>query len=232
MKIVSWNCNRKFREKFVKIQSLDADIFVVQECENPAETTNKNYRSWASNYLWNGTNEHQGIGIFARPEIELSLLNWDPDDLELFLPCRVNNSFNLVGVWTKANTRKYQYIGQFWKYLQKHKLSIANSETICVGDFNSNVYWDKPSRNWNHSDVVRELLEIGLESLYHIATGEEQGTETQPTFYLQKNIEKPYHIDYFFASSHFHSNEFNLEILDRDVWLENSDHIPIIYTSN
>lgn len=34
MKIVSWNCNGKFREKFSVLQKLDADIYVVQECGN------------------------------------------------------------------------------------------------------------------------------------------------------------------------------------------------------
>lgn len=34
MKIVSWNANGKFREKYKAILELDADIYVIQECEN------------------------------------------------------------------------------------------------------------------------------------------------------------------------------------------------------
>ena len=33
IKIVSWNCNGKFREKFEEIVEEDADIYVIQECE-------------------------------------------------------------------------------------------------------------------------------------------------------------------------------------------------------
>lgn len=37
MRIVSWNCNGKFREKYRYLLKLQADILVIQECENPSE---------------------------------------------------------------------------------------------------------------------------------------------------------------------------------------------------
>ena len=35
MRIISWNANGKFREKFSFILNGAADIYVIQECENP-----------------------------------------------------------------------------------------------------------------------------------------------------------------------------------------------------
>ena len=35
MRIVSWNCNGKFRAKFQEIAKLCTGIYVIQKCENP-----------------------------------------------------------------------------------------------------------------------------------------------------------------------------------------------------
>ena len=54
MRIVSWNCNGKFREKFKKMKDLNADIYVIQECENPQNYIDTAYSDFAKNYIWNG----------------------------------------------------------------------------------------------------------------------------------------------------------------------------------
>lgn len=83
-------------------------------------------------------------------------LDWDSNSLELFLPCRINDDFNLLGVWTKqANSPNFAYIGQFWKYLQAYKEKLSAGKAIVCGDFNSNKRWDEWDRWWNHTDVVR-----------------------------------------------------------------------------
>lgn len=116
-----------------------------------------------------------------------------------------------------------------WKYLQLHKEKLKDKKVIIAGDFNSNAIWDKWDRWWNHSDVVNELEEIGIKSLYHHITNEEQGKETKPTFYLQRKLEKPYHIDYVFVSNHFINQNIKIELGNFDDWLENSDHMPVSF---
>ena len=55
LKIVSWNCNGKFREKFTEIIEEDADIYVIQECEDPSQSSEEEYREFAGeNYIWTG----------------------------------------------------------------------------------------------------------------------------------------------------------------------------------
>ncbi len=231
MKIVSWNCNGAFRKKYHILDSLQADILVIQECEDPSRS-DTDYRNWAQNHLWHGKTKNKGIGIFAKAEIHLEKIEWPDDGLELFLPCRIDKHFIMLAVWTKqANSPNFAYIGQFWKYLQKHKVRLSNGRTIICGDFNSNVRWDEWDRWWNHSDVVRELEEIGIRSVYHHANAEIQGGETRPTFFLHRDRAKSYHIDYAFVSSDFvNEMQVTCEVGDMETWLPISDHLPIIFS--
>lgn len=231
MKIVTWNCNGAFRKKFENISEFNADIYIIQECENPEEAKHKEYQKWASNYLWIGDTKNKGLAIFARPDIELKKLNWSNQykghTVKHFLPCNVNQDFDLLAVWThKNNSPNFGYIGQLWKYLQVNKENLNN--TIIAGDFNSNAIWDEWDRWWNHTDVIKELKGIGIESLYHIYSKEEQGKESKPTLYFQRKAERPYHIDYIFAAQEF-SNQLNkIEVGQFDKWIKISDHMPIM----
>ena len=64
MKFVSWNCNGAFRNKFQYLEHFDADVVIIQECEDPGQSS-EDYRQWAGDYLWTGE-KHRGLGIFSR----------------------------------------------------------------------------------------------------------------------------------------------------------------------
>ena len=227
MRIVRWNCNGALRKKLGALDRYDADVYVIQECEDPKASASQDYKSWASNYLWVGGNKNRGLGVFAKPGIALAPLDLDAGTLESFIPCTLDGHFVLLAVWTRqANSPTFGYIGQMWKYLQRHKAALSGKDAIVIGDFNSNVCWDSWDRWWNHSDVVRELEELGIYSLYHGVRGEAQGSESEPTFYMHRKLEKPYHIDYAFASKKWLSSE-TLEVGSPSIWLEHSDHMPL-----
>lgn len=231
MKIVTWNCNGALRNKFENLSDFNADIYIIQECENPKQTNHDEYKSWANNYLWNGENKNKGLGIFVKDKINIELLNWSnlykDHTVKHFLPCLINDEFQLLGIWSSQNNSpNFGYIGQIWKYLQLNKLFFK--KIIIAGDFNSNSIWDEWDRWWNHSDVVKELKELEIESLYHKFYKEEQSKETKPTFFLHRKTEKPYHIDYVFASKDISENLTKFEIAEKAKWLRLSDHLPVI----
>lgn len=231
MKIITWNCNGAFRKKLRVAEEFQPDLMVIQECEDPAQST-KEYRSWADNFLWFGKNKNKGIGVFALANINIEPLDWQDNGLQLFLPCKVNNSFTLLAVWTKhANSPNFRYIGQLWKYMQMHKKNLKETKLLICGDLNSNVCWDEWDRWWNHSDVVKELEEIENYSIYHQFYNEKQGKETKPTLFHRRNLEKRYHVDYVFATKGMFDKEKNKIIVgEHDKWLEFSDHMPIFFT--
>lgn len=208
------------------MDGFDADILVVQECEDPDKSKDDNYKKWAGNYLWTGSNKHKGLGIFAKNNVKLEKLDWDSAGLKYFIPCKINDDFNFVAVWCqRADSRDFRYIGQLWKYLQLHKSKLGKS--IIAGDFNSNVIWDSGHRWGSHSDVVRELGDVKVESLYHKRFNEEAGKEKQATFYMHRNLQKPYHIDYIFGSEEIVRSVTEFVIGKKESWLEISDHVPV-----
>ena len=228
MKIVTWNCNCALRSKTHLLDDLEADILVVQECEDPSRSTDK-YLEWAGSYEWIGDKKHKGLGVFAKRSTSLRRLPWPDEGLRSFLPCQINNSITLLAVWTKGGNSIPSYIAQLWSYLQIHKDKLAAPNTVVCGDFNSNRQWDRLRRTGNHSDVVSEFAEIDIHSVYHALTDEDHGEEQTATFYMNRNIDKPYHIDYVFASSHLlYKNASSMQVGSPAKWLEHSDHLPII----
>lgn len=226
MKIVSWNCNGALRKKFDALLSLNADVYIVQECEDPAQANSNAYREWAANSFWVGGNKNKGLGVFSRHKT-LARLEWPDNDLELFLPFTVGK-LTMVGVWAcHANSPTFGYIGQAWKYIQANHNQIPRKNAVVLGDFNSNTCWDKWDRWWNHSDVVRVLSGLGMESVYHFHRNEPQGKETQATFYMYRKRDKPYHIDHTFVSTDLLYSA-TITIGNADEWLVHSDHMPVI----
>ncbi len=229
MKIVSWNCNGAFRKKYPLVEALQADIYVIQECEDPRQCKEPHYAEWAGNYLWTGLNKHKGLGVFVKHGHQLQALELEAGGLELFLPCTVNDT-RLLAVWTReANSPTFKYIGQLYKYLQLHQQHFTTAKSLIVGDLNSNACWDVWDRWWNHSDVAKQLADAGLSSLYHQLSGEDQGNESSATFFMQRKLGKPYHIDYIFLSQAL-LQAATLKVGQPQQWLQHSDHMPLIAT--
>ncbi len=247
IRVVSWNCNGAFRKKYEALECLDADIYVIQECEDPERSTSI-YKALAGEYLWTGSSKNKGVGIFARKDHALTRINLndtfelycknkveplyriESSELKEFLPCVIDGEIPLLGVWTKSNgssSAVLRYIGQFWVCLQLFRDELSGEKQIICGDFNSNAIWDKENYWWNHSNVVQELNDINMVSLYHSKYSEMHGEETIPTFFMTKNTDKPYHIDYVFVNKCL-AGYAELNILGKE-WLEYSDHLPVVF---
>lgn len=233
MKITGWNCNGAFRKKTEKILSFSPDILVVSECENPDKLKLGKLTPEPNDLLWFGENKNKGIGIFSYGNYSFELIEEYNPKFKFVIPIKVTNSegsFLLFCVWTKENRydKNAGYIGQVWFAINYYSNLISNYSTIILGDFNSNKIWDRKRPLTNHSQVVNFLKNYGIESLYHLKFKEEQGEESCPTFLLHKNFNKPYHIDYCFASKEIRERKFEINVGKFEDWIELSDHVPII----
>ena len=246
MKILTWNCNGALRKKLPDLDALQVDVLVVQECEDP-QFYKGHYQDWAGDYLWVGENKNKGIGIFPKNGSRIVKLpwhgqftikglvsahkgtSWVTSDLKLFLPFSINEQITVLAVWTKGGEDEaFRYVGQLWKFLQIHSRDLSGPSTMIMGDLNSNAIWDKADRWWSHTGVVSELANIGITSLYHQGMQEEQGAESTPTFYMHRNLNKPYHIDYAFASADLSAS--SIAVGEPSDWLHLSDHMPMVVT--
>ena len=233
MKIVSWNANCKFRSKFSEIDALGWDILIVQECENPGNSKDYRYQEWAKNYHWVGDLNYKGLGVFLPMGLEAKSIDHNPQTNKYFITIELSNGIQILAVWTQAgNKRSVGYIYQLWDYLQSNVSILDWDNLIIAGDWNSNAIWDSKRKLGNHTDVCNLLTSKGLVSCYHAKDDIIHGDELEYTFFLHRNPEKPYHIDYVFAANRFISRSERVEIGDKTKWLELSDHLPIGYNLN
>ena len=149
---------RTLKSLVVAGHGFDYEVIV---CENPEQTQHAEYIEWAKNHLWIGGSKNKGLGIFAAEHLAIESLGWSntftDHTVKYFLPCIVNNDFQLVGVWThQNNSPNFGYIGQFWKYIQVNKHNFG--KVIVAGDFNSNTIWENTSFNTPDKRFERKRL--------------------------------------------------------------------------
>jgi len=181
--------------------------------------------------VWLGINPNIGMGIFYRKtDWTVSRLEDTKHDIQWVVPFRVTGpeNFTLIAVWAceVKGSKRDSYVGQVNRAIKEHSDWFDNGPAVVAGDFNSNACWDKERSNWNHSTMVAELRSRGLSSIYHTLTKEGHGEETTPTFHLQKNKEKDFHIDYIFAPDAW-QKRLQMTLGDSSKWLCHSDHCPL-----
>jgi exodeoxyribonuclease-3 len=224
MRIVCWNCNGAYRKKAEPILKYTPDIAVIPECEKIASEENNTFR-------WRGDNRNKGLGVFSYSNYNLKVhASYDPS-FKHIIPIQVNGptNFNLLAVWTKSTgDPRSRYIAQFWFAINYYTKLLEEKPVILIGDLNWNKIWDHAPLHGNLTKSVEFLKCKGIESAYHKINKEEFGKETNPTLFLQRNIKKPYHVDYCFASEELMKKINKIEVGKYDDWISYSDHVPII----
>ncbi len=232
MKLISWNCQGAFRKKVDTILLQQPDLLIVQECEHPDLLIFNSSTPKPKDFLWFGDNKHKGLGVFSYGDYKLELLDDHNPEIKIISPISVLGeriNFTLFAIWAhNPNDPDGQYVEQVWKAIHQYDHLLNNERIILTGDFNSNTIWDRKNRMANHSAVVDKLALKNIYSAYHRYFNQVQGKEDHPTFFLQRNKNKPYHLDYCFASKDLYDKVTNIQIGSFENWIQHSDHTPII----
>ncbi|MEP7264771.1 MAG: endonuclease/exonuclease/phosphatase family protein [Bacteroidota bacterium] len=234
MKIITWNCNMAFRKKAAAILHLKPDILVIPECENPDKLKFPADIPLPNDIFWYGLNPNKGVGVFSYNDFRFKLHKKHNPDFRYILPLVVTKGiidFTLFAVWANNPADKDgAYVTQVWKAIHYYNRIISDKKTILIGDFNSNTIWDRPRREGNHSTVVEKLGKKKIYSTYHQFHSQVQGKEKHPTQFMYRHQDKPYHLDYCFASSDFMDKLKDVQIGSYDDWKNYSDHKPLSVT--
>jgi exodeoxyribonuclease-3 len=234
LKIVTWNCQGAFRKKAAFILQENPDIVVVPECEHPDKLKFAAGTKLPTDMVWFGDNASKGLGVFSYSHFRLKLLDVHNPAFKIILPILVSNGkvdFLLFAIWANNPQEKNaQYVEQVWRAIHHYEALLNNKHVILTGDFNSNTIWDRKNRKENHSELVKVLKQKNIHSIYHKHFKQEQGKEEHPTFFLQRNILKPYHLDYLFASDTLLRKCKGIEIGSHENWITYSDHSPVTAT--
>jgi exodeoxyribonuclease-3 len=225
-----------FRKKAEYILAHKPDILVVPECEHPDKLEFGPAMPVPKNMLWFGGNKNKGLGIFSYANFRIKLIRNYNAALKMIIPISVKgngSAFTLYAVWANnPEDPDGQYVEQVWKAIKYYDKKLRSKATMLIGDFNSNAIWDRKYRIGNHSHVVKRLEEKKIFSCYHLHYKQIQGKEAHPTFYLYKHKDKPYHLDYCFASMDMIDKMQSVVIGEYDFWRQYSDHVPVIITFN
>lgn len=223
-----------FRKKAEFILKHQPDILIVPECEHPDKLKFNKGTPVPNDIFWYGENRNKGLGVFSYSNYRFNLLESHNPGFKNILPLSVTGGeldFTLFAIWANnPQDKDGHYITQVWKAIHYYDALLSNTKTMLIGDFNSNTIWDKAYREGNHSTVVEKLEAKGIFSTYHQFYGLQQGKEVHPTLFMYRHKDKPYHIDYCFASVDLIEKLKNVEVGLYADWAHCSDHKPLSVT--
>ena len=232
MNLLTWNCAMAFRKKYDQILKHQPDLLVLQECEHKDKLPLDVLKDHGMNdIIWFGNNPHKGVAVISFHDVKIELMEVHDSEYQYILPIQLiyqKQLIHLFAIWAMPHaTRSKGYVGQVWQAIH-HYAELLDAPSILVGDFNSHPIWDHKYPKGCHSDVVSYLADKNIHSTYHHYHKISHGQEPDPTFFLTKKKDKPYHLDYCFASASLISSQTTVTVGAYDTWISRSDHMPVI----
>ncbi len=217
-------------KKIALVQQLAPDLAILPECAAPEVIVAKCPEFTFTDAQWAERSRHKGLGVFSFGDVRLSRSSSFDPRFEVFLPLRVSGPvcFHLLAVWA-LNFRPASGLNMP-DALRFYRRFLSRRDAVVAGDFNNNVFWDRPGKRTNFVNVARTLSTLGLTSAYHAVTGDSFGQERHATLWFLKRWRQPYHIDYCFIPTTWVAPSLSVIVGHHKEWLKHSDHAPLLVT--
>ena len=232
-RLVVWNCNMAFHQKYEQLLALRPTVAVIPECAQADIVRQKAPGFAFRDVEWAGTYPNKGLSVFSFGEYTLRRhATWDAQ-YHIALPLEVRGpvELNLLALWAfneRAPATVTPNPATTEAALKHYAPFLAEAPGCVAGDFNANVMWDAQGRYASFASLDRTAEDMGLTSAYHLASGDAKGAEATPTFYWQKKRTQPYHIDYAYIPRSWMPRLTSVTVGYPDDWLAHSDHVPLV----
>lgn len=230
MKIISWNCNCAFRNKYTLLP--EADILIIPESESPEFLQKHDCILPFVSHIWSGKSTHKGLSVFTRVPWQAKIADFYNEKFKYIIPVEISDgikTFILWAVWTQSdgNDSYNGYVVIATQAMQYYK-KYLNEDSLIIGDFNSNARWNKNfKQEFNHENLVCFMQQRGFYSLYHRRGNHLHGEEKEATIYMYKDLKRPYYIDYAFMHEALLAQATDFKIGEFSQWIKYSDHMPL-----
>jgi hypothetical protein len=230
LRLTTWNCKGGFRQKQAAVARLQPDVLIVPEAPRFTGAAEMLGGAPVKSIEWFGDDPRKGLGVISYGEYALTVRDdYDPS-LRWIVPLRVTGpqSFTLLAVWTLPDPETKFYITCLFKACEVYRHILEHEDRVVIaGDLNQSVRFDRPRSQVNYTHLLEKFASYDLASVYHLSRGCEQGTETEPTFYLHHKEEKPHHLDYIFSKPELYRNGVDVTVGEYSEWKALSDHMPL-----
>jgi len=208
------------------IEEKDLDIEIIQESEKNIEIRQDDLFKKNQYSMWIGLHDSKGVRISSK--IPFRIMNEYSDKYRIIVPVlfEYEHPFIILAVWTQRDGYG-SYTKELLEAIYFYKSLYSAYPCFYMGDFNSNQCFDLKNRYSFHMKIVQTLNKEGFTSIYHSRNKVNHGNEMEPTFFLQRNQAKAFHIDYCFCPDNYSNRIIKFEIGKPEDWLKYSDHMPI-----
>lgn len=228
LRIATWNCRGGIDKKREMLDSLAADVIVVQECQSEPRIA----QELGVSFEWRGHYPSKGLGVFGLNGWAVSPIE-SPAPLPWLLPLTLvapsgEEVATLLAIWTVQRAGAPRYDMQVAMTIDAWGEEIENGRVILAGDFNCSAQTASPT---GHRENVENLSRLGAESAYHGHAGLSHGEETAMTLrWVGKgSLEWWYHCDFVFLSKDLARGVVTVDVGNPEDWIGpgRSDHCPV-----